>query len=90
VEERPGLLVQTPQMLDPQAKAEIKPMGAHETIVVEFESPEKLRPAEVGVLIDERADTLDVTATIIDLAGRGFSRLLKLKRNGFLDQRIMN
>ncbi len=49
-----------------------KPLGAHETVVVEFESPEKLRPAELGVLMDERADTLDVTATIIDLAGRGF------------------
>jgi hypothetical protein len=27
-----------------------------------------LRPAEIGLLVDERADTLDVTATIVDLA----------------------
>lgn len=53
-------------------RQELKPIGAHETIVVEYESPEKLRPAEIGVLMDERADTLDVTVTIIDLAVRGY------------------
>jgi hypothetical protein len=42
------------------------------TIVAEYESPSGLRPAELGVLVDERADTLDITATIIDLASRGF------------------
>jgi hypothetical protein len=54
-----------------------KPLLAHETIVVEFTPPEldgktkrRLRPAEIGVLLDERADTLDVTATIVDLAVR--------------------
>jgi uncharacterized membrane protein YgcG len=60
------------------AKAEsTKPLLAHETIVVEFTPPEldaktkrRLRPAEIGVLLDERADTLDVTATIVDLAVR--------------------
>jgi len=57
---------------DPSAREEIRPIGARETLVVEFEPPEKLRPAEIGVLIDERADTLDVTSTIIDLASRGF------------------
>lgn len=53
-------------------KGEIHPLGGHETIVVEYTPPENLRPAEIGTLIDERADTLDVTATIIDLATRGF------------------
>ena len=43
-----------------------------ETIVVEYFPPNNLRPAEVGTILDERADTLDVTATIIDLAARGF------------------
>jgi uncharacterized membrane protein len=62
----------TRQILDPSARQETMPLGAHETTVVEFESPEKLRPAEIGVLMDERADTLDVTATIIDLATRGY------------------
>lgn len=48
------------------------PVGAKETIVVEYSSPENLRPAELAALSDEKAETLDVTATIIDLANRGF------------------
>ncbi len=57
-----------------------KPVGSHETTVVEFTSPEKLRPAEVGVLMDERADTLDVTSTIIDLASRGFLTITEVEK----------
>ena len=60
---------------DPEARHEVRPIGAHETVVVEYTPPEKLRPAEVGLLMDERADTLDVTATIIDLAERGFLKI---------------
>jgi uncharacterized membrane protein YgcG len=42
-----------------------------ETIVPEYEPPDKLRPAQLGVVLDESADTKDVTATIVDLAVRG-------------------
>lgn len=48
------------------------PIGTHETIVPEYDPPQGLRPAEIGVLVDERADTLDVSATIVDLAVRGY------------------
>lgn len=41
-------------------------------IMVEYKAPHNLRPAEVGTILDERADTLDVSATIIDLAARGY------------------
>jgi hypothetical protein len=44
----------------------------HEPVVVEFEPPLGLKPAQVGVILDESADTKDVTATIVDLAVRGF------------------
>jgi uncharacterized membrane protein YgcG len=44
----------------------------HETIVPEYEPPDKLRPAQLGVVLDESADTKDVTATIVDLAVRGY------------------
>ena len=37
---------------------------------VEFAPPEGLRPGQVGTLVDEEANTLDVTATIVDLAVR--------------------
>ncbi len=42
------------------------------TIVVHYTAPNKLRPAEIGTILDERADTVDVSATIIDFATRGF------------------
>jgi uncharacterized membrane protein YgcG len=54
----------------------------HETIVAEYEPPEKLRPAEVGLLIDEHADTKDVTATIVDLAVRGFLTITEIPASG--------
>jgi uncharacterized membrane protein YgcG len=66
-----------------------KPLLAHETIVVEFTPPEldgkakrRLRPAEIGVLLDERADTLDVTATIVDLAVRKHMTIAEEKSGG--------
>jgi hypothetical protein len=43
----------------------------HEPVVVEFEPPQNLRPAQLGLILDESADTKDVTATIVDLAVRG-------------------
>lgn len=62
-------------LYDEQARYEVRPIRAHEPIVVEYTPPENLRPAEVGTLIDERANTTDVTATIIDLASRGFLKI---------------
>ncbi len=44
----------------------------HEPVVVEFGPPQNLRPAQLGLILDESADTKDVTATIVDLAVRGF------------------
>lgn len=58
----------------------LKPIGAHETVVVEYEAPEKLLPAEIGVLVDERADTLDVVATIIDLSARGYLTITEIPK----------
>ncbi|WP_019632861.1 DUF2207 domain-containing protein [Actinomadura atramentaria] len=37
-----------------------------------FEPPDGVRPGQIGTLIDEQADVIDVTATIVDLAVRGF------------------
>lgn len=57
---------------DPLSKTEIKPVGGYETIVVEYQPPDGMRPAEIGALMDQSADTLDVTATLVDLANRGY------------------
>ena len=57
------------------------------TIVPEYEPPEKMRPAEAGVLLDERADTLDVTATIVDLAVRGYLTITEIPKRGLFGSR---
>lgn len=38
----------------------------------EFAPPDGVRPGQIGTLIDEQADVIDVTATIVDLAVRGY------------------
>jgi uncharacterized membrane protein YgcG len=50
----------------------IEPLFRHDPVVVEFEPPQNMRPAQLGLLLDERADAKDVTATIVDLAVRGY------------------
>jgi uncharacterized membrane protein YgcG len=40
-------------------------------VAVQFTPPRKATPGELGTLLDARADNVDVTATIIDLAVRG-------------------
>ncbi|MEI2779178.1 MAG: DUF2207 domain-containing protein [Tetrasphaera sp.] len=42
------------------------------TVAVQFTPPAGVQPGMVGTLIDEEANTVDVTATILDLAVRGF------------------
>ncbi|MFG0275301.1 MAG: DUF2207 domain-containing protein, partial [Phycisphaerales bacterium] len=46
--------------------------GVPGPIVVQYEAPEGMSPAEAGTLIDEHVHTHDVTATIVDLAIRGY------------------
>ncbi|MDO8107077.1 DUF2207 domain-containing protein [Isoptericola sp. b441] len=44
-------------------------------ISVQFTPPPQVHPGQLGTLIDEHADVRDVTATIIDLAVRGYLRI---------------
>lgn len=67
-------------VLDDPSGERLRGIGENETVVVEYEPPEKLRPAEIGVLTDERADTLDVVATIIDLAARGYLTITEVPK----------
>ncbi len=50
---------------------------------VEFVPPDGLRPGQVGTLVDEVANTLDVTATIVDLAVRGYLRIDEIPKKGW-------
>jgi uncharacterized membrane protein len=54
------------------AETQAVPLFEKGTSVVEFEPPEGLRPGQVGTLVDEVANTLDVSATIVDLAVRKY------------------
>jgi hypothetical protein len=55
---------------DPHAQEGVKPLFARQTVVAEFESPQGLRPAEVGTLLDEHVDMRDISASIVDFAVR--------------------
>lgn len=59
-----------------------KPDGA-----VEFAPPDNIRPGQVGTIIDEQANVVDVTATIIDLAVRGYLHIDELEPDGRFGQR---
>ncbi|HYM66283.1 MAG TPA: DUF2207 domain-containing protein, partial [Patescibacteria group bacterium] len=54
---------------DPREEA--APLFKHEPVVVEFGPPQNLKPAQLGLILDESADAKDVTATMVDLAVRG-------------------
>ena len=54
------------------AEEELVPLGGEDETPVEFVPPDDLRPGQVGTLVDFRAHPLDVTATIVDLAVRGY------------------
>jgi uncharacterized membrane protein len=41
-------------------------------IAAQYEPPDRLTPGEVGTLVDNSADMRDVTASIVDLAVRGY------------------
>src|SRR3989454_3140148 len=44
-------------------------------ITVQYEPPKTMTPAEAGTLIDNSADMRDITATLVDLAVRGYLRI---------------
>jgi uncharacterized protein (TIGR04222 family) len=55
------------------------PRGA---VIAEYEPPAKLRPAQLGVLVDESADPRDLVATIVDLAVRGYLTITEHAKQG--------
>ena len=69
--------------LDKTAGQQIRPLFAKDTIVVEYLPPDGMRPGQMGVIVDEEADTLDVTATIIDLAVRGYIHITEVPKKGW-------
>ena len=57
--------------------------GSAPTVAVQFEPPAGVQPGLVGTIIDEKADVVDVTATLIDLAVRGHLTITNEERGRF-------
>ena len=69
--------------LSQEKSQERVPILGSDPIVVEFAPPDGIRPGQIGLLLDERADTLDVTSTIVDLAVRGYLRITEIPKTGW-------
>jgi Predicted membrane protein (DUF2207) len=53
-------------------------------IATRYEPPANMTPAELGTLVDGKPDMRDITATIVDLAVRGFVHIEESGSEGFL------
>ena len=63
------------------------PLTGAGPVAVQFQPPDGLRPGQIGTLLDEQANVLDVTATIVDLAVRGHLRIVELERAHWFSSR---
>lgn len=67
---------------DAGGAVEARPLLEHTETPVQFEPPDRLRPGQIGTLVDEEANALDVTATIVDLAARGYLTITEIPKHG--------
>ena len=63
------------------------PLTGAGAVAVQFQPPDGLRPGQIGTLLDEQANVVDVTATIVDLAVRGHLRIVELERPHWFSSR---
>jgi uncharacterized membrane protein YgcG len=71
----------------PSGESESVPFGeGGAEAPVEFAPPDDIRPGQVGTVVDERANVIDVTATIVDLAGRGYLVIHELPDTGLFSK----
>jgi predicted membrane protein DUF2207 len=63
------------------------PLFERGTGPVEYAPPDNIRPGQVGTLVDEAANPLDVTATIVDLAVRRYLRIEEIRKHGWFGHR---
>lgn len=60
---------------DPSAGLSVAPM---------YEPPEGLRPAEAGTLVDDSVNPRDITSVLVDLAVRGYIKIVEAPHKGLL------
>jgi uncharacterized protein (TIGR04222 family) len=59
-------------------------------VAVQFAPPEGMRVGQLGTLIDEEANVVDVTATIVDLAVRGYLKIVEIPKEGIFGKKDWN
>lgn len=52
--------------------------------MVTYDPPDNLTPAELGTLIDEKVDMRDISASVVDLAVKGYLTIKETVQRGFL------
>jgi uncharacterized membrane protein len=55
-----------------------------DAVTVQYEPPDKLTPAECGTLVDDEASMRDITATLVDLAVKGYLTIEEKENGGLL------
>ncbi|MGZ4780510.1 MAG: DUF2207 domain-containing protein [Oryzihumus sp.] len=55
-------------------------------VAVQFQPPQGVQPGMVGTIIDETANTIDVSATVVDLAVRGFLTVREVPGEGMFSR----
>jgi len=60
--------------------------GGTPVVAVQFTPPAGVQPGMVGTLVDESADTVDVSATVVDLAVRGYLRIEESQTGGMFSR----
>ncbi len=58
--------------------------AGHGVIVAEFTAPDKLSPAQVGLLVKGKTRPIDVSAEIIHLAVQGYLTITRIPKTGLL------
>ncbi len=58
--------------------------SGRDTIMAVYDPPLNLRPAEIGMLLDEKPTTTACTATIVDLASRGYLTISEVETKSLL------
>ena len=56
--------------------------GQKGPVAVQFAPPEGVRPGLIGTIIDEEANTIDVSATVVDLAVRSYLKIEEVESGG--------
>jgi len=54
------------------------------TVIPQYEPPKEMTPGEMGVLIREKMEVKDISATLVDLARRGYLKILEQEKHNFI------